>query len=664
VQTHAGASEWLQLPRDQRDAAVALGREEGATLFMVLQAAFGVVLGRLAGEDDVVVGTPIAGRTRAELEGLIGPFLNTLALRTDLSGDPPFRALLRRVREGTLEAYAHQDVPFERVIDVAQTERSRAHTPVFQVLLNLFNFDGGEKRLQGARVEAMGAGTQASSKFDLTLYAGESPDGLGLHCLYNPDLFDAGRMRALLQQVAAVLRQAVEDPDRPLSALSLHTPADPPRAAGLTLRTAAGAPVGIGEVARVWSDEAGTPTGQLGRLQPDGSVVLLGDVETWRARRLPAARPASAVPEPAFAPSENEAERVMAEVWSEVLDVERVGMEDDFFELGGHSLLAVRLLARVRQRFGRVLPLGELFRSPTPRALAAAVAGGTADASGNLVPIQAGGTLPPFFCVHPAGGTVFHYAELARLLGPDQPFYGLQATGVQGEAEPLATVHEMADRYLDQVRRVQPRGPYFLGGWSAGGVIALEMAHRLRAGGETVATVALMDARPPDLHQTRRPLDPPALYRGYAESLVAADEAALAELESGLRALPQAERLPHLSAWMGARGMESAEVERIGAALRVFQATAAATREHSLRPYAGRVDLFCAREGTAGEGMEAAGLPEKWRALGFTGLRVHAVPGTHASMVVPPQTAALAGALADALAACRPAARGDGADAR
>jgi amino acid adenylation domain-containing protein len=653
VQTHAGASEWLQLPRDERDAAVALGREEGATLFMVLLAAFGVVLGRLAGDEDVVVGTPIAGRTRAELEGLIGPFLNTLALRTDLSGDPPFRALLRRVREGTLEAYAHQDVPFERVIDVAQTERSRAHTPVFQVLLNLFNFDGGEKRLQGARVEAMGAGTQASSKFDLTLYAGESPGGLGLHCLYNPDLFDAGRMRALLQQVAAVLRQAVEDPDRPLSALSLHTAADPPRAAGLTLRTAAGAPVGIGEVARVWSDEAGTPTGQLGRLQPDGSVVLLGDAETWRARRVPAARPASAAPEPAFAPSENEAERVMAEVWSEVLDVERVGMEDDFFELGGHSLLAVRLLARVRQRFGRVLPLGELFRSPTPRALAAAVAGGTADASGNLVPIQAGGTLPPFFCVHPAGGTVFHYAELARLLGPDQPFYGLQATGVQGEAEPLTTVHEMADRYLDQVRRVQPRGPYFLGGWSAGGVIALEMAHRLRAGGETVATVALMDARPPDLHQTRRPLDPPALYRGYAESLVAADEAALAELESGLRALAQAERLPHLSAWMAARGMESGEVERIGAALRVFQATAAATRGHRLPPYGGRVDLFCARKGTAGEGMEAAGLPEKWRAFGLAELHVHTVPGRHADMVLPPHTPHLVAALRDALAAAR-----------
>jgi amino acid adenylation domain-containing protein len=653
VQTHAGASEWLELPRDLRDAAVALGRGEGATLFMVLLAAFGVVLGRLAGDEDVVVGTPIAGRTRAELEGLIGPFLNTLALRTDLSGDPPFRALLRRVREGTLDAYARQDVPFERVLDAVQPERSRAHTPVFQVMLNLFNFAADEKRLQGVRVEGAGAGTQASSKLDLTLYAGESPDGLGLHCLYNPDLFDAGRMRALLRQVAAVLRQAVEDPDRPLSALSLHTAADPARAAGLTLRTAAGAPVGVGEVARVWADEAGTPTGQLGRLQPDGSVVLVGDEETWRARRLPSARPASAAPEPAFAASVNETEQAMAEVWREVLEVERVGMEDDFFELGGHSLLAVRLLARVRQRFGRVLPLGELFRSPTPRALAAAVAGGAADASSNLVPIQAGGTLPPFFCVHPAGGTIFHYAELARLLGPDQPFYGLQATGVHGEAEPLATVDEMAERYVAQLRRVRPAGPYLLGGWSAGGVIALEMAHRLRAEGQTVVTVVLMDARPPDFHRTRRLLDPAELYRSYAESLVAADEAALAELESGLRALPQAERLPHLSAWMAARGMEAAEVERIGAALRVFQATAAATREHPLRPYAGRVDLFCAGEGSAGEGAEAAGLPEKWRAFGLADLHAYVVPGRHADMVLPPHAPHLAAALRDALAVAR-----------
>uniref|UniRef100_UPI003B3A87C7 condensation domain-containing protein n=1 Tax=Longimicrobium sp. TaxID=2029185 RepID=UPI003B3A87C7 len=657
-QPHAGAAEGLQLPRALPAGAVALGRGEGATLFMVLMAAFAVVLGRLAGDDDVVVGTPVAGRTRAELEGLIGPFLNNLALRTDLSGDPPFRALLRRVREGTLEAYAHQDVPFERVLDAVQPERSRAHTPVFQVMLNLFNFAADEKRLEGVRVEGAGAGTQASSKLDLTLYAGESPDGLGLHCLYNPHLFDAGRMRALLWQVAAVLRQAVEDPDCPLSALSLHTAADPERAAGLTLRTAAGAPVGIGEVARVWSDEAGMPTGQLGRLQPDGSVVLLGDAEAWRARRLPAARTTSAAPEAVFAPSVNEAERAMAQVWSEVLDVGRVGMDDDFFALGGHSLLAVRLLARVRRRFGRVLPLDELFRSPTPRALAAAVAGGAAGASGNLVPIQAGGTLPPFFCVHPAGGTVFHYAELARLLGPDQPFYGLQATGVQGEAEPLSEAGAMAERYLAQLRRVRPAGPYLLGGWSAGGVIALEMAHRLRAQGQTVATVALLDARPPDVHQTRGPLDPAALYRGYAESLVAADPAALAELESALRALPPAERLPHLSAWMAAHGMETAEVERIRAALRVFQATSAATRQHPLPPYAGRVDLFCAREGAAGEGMEAAGLPAKWRAFGLGDLHVHAVPGTHADMVLPPHVQALAASLRDALAQARPGAAG------
>ena len=658
VQTHAGASEWLELPRELREAAAALGRGEGATLFMVLLAAFGAVLGRLAGEEDVVVGTPIAGRTRAELEGLIGPFLNTLALRTDLSGDPSFRELLRRVREATLEAYAHQDVPFERVLEAVQPVRSRAHTPVFQVMLNLFNFGAEEKRLEGVRVDALGAGAQASSKFDLTLYAGESPDGLGLHCLYNPDLFDASRMRALLAQIAAVLRQGVDDPDRPLSAVSLLTGDEPAPAAGRTVRTAGGGPAGLGEVGEVWmmTADGAAPTGRLGRLRPDGSVEELGDADAWRARRRPAAPPDEA-PASAFVPPATDAERAMAEVWSEVLGLERVGMDDDFFDLGGHSLLGVRLLARVRQRFGRVLPLGELFRGPTPRALAAAVTGEEADAFRHLVPIREGGAHPPFFCVHPAGGTVFHYAELARLLAPDQPFYGLQAAGLHGEAEPLDSVDEMAERYLEEIRRVQPRGPYFLGGWSAGGVIALEMARRLRTAGEEVATVALFDTRTPDFHQSRRVLDQVELYRNYAVSLVPAEADALAELEEALRASPAEGRLACLSAWMAERGagLDTAELDRIGAAVRVFQATAAATREHRLPPYAGRVDLFCALAGTAGEGMDAAGLPEKWRALGLTDLRVHAVPGTHASMVLRPQAGALAAALREAFGEARQA---------
>ncbi|WP_420129759.1 amino acid adenylation domain-containing protein, partial [Longimicrobium sp.] len=223
VQTYAGAAESVVLTGGDAAAVLALGRREGSTLFMVLLAAMDVVVARLAGQDDVVIGTPIAGRTRAETEGMIGLFLNSLALRTDLSGAPTFRELLRRVRETTLEAYAHQDLPFERILEELAPERSLSHSPIFQVMLNLSNFAEGDVSLPGLEVQGIGGAGEVASKFDLTLYAGESPDGIVLHLVYNTALFDAPRVREMLAQMADVLRQAADDADRPIHAYSLLT---------------------------------------------------------------------------------------------------------------------------------------------------------------------------------------------------------------------------------------------------------------------------------------------------------------------------------------------------------------------------------------------------------------------------------------------------------
>ncbi|HEX6039981.1 non-ribosomal peptide synthetase, partial [Longimicrobium sp.] len=224
VQTYAGAAELAVLEGGEATAVLGLARREGATLFMVLLAALDVVLGRLAGQEDVVIGTPIAGRTRRETEGLMGLFLNSLALRTDLSGQPSFRELLRRVRETTLEAYAHQDLPFERILEEVHPERSLSHTPIFQVMLNLSNFEGGDVSLPGLEVHPLGTGGEVPSKFDMTLYAGEAPGGaIALHLVYNVALFDAPRVREMLAQLTGVLRQAAEDVERPIGTLSLLT---------------------------------------------------------------------------------------------------------------------------------------------------------------------------------------------------------------------------------------------------------------------------------------------------------------------------------------------------------------------------------------------------------------------------------------------------------
>jgi amino acid adenylation domain-containing protein len=189
----------------------------------------------------------------------------------------------------------------------------------------------------------------------------------------------------------------------------------------------------------------------------------------------------------------------LCRIWEELLGVEQVDVRDDFFELGGHSLLAVRLMARIEQVAGRAIPLSALFNAPTVESLAGMLrASEKSTARSPLVAIQTQGSLQPFFCVHAAGGNVFSYVQLAQRLGREQPFYGLEARGVDGEQRPLTSVEEMAAAYVEAVRGVQPRGPYLLGGWSLGGVIAFEMARQFQAHGETVDQLVLLDSVAPN----------------------------------------------------------------------------------------------------------------------------------------------------------------------
>ncbi len=224
VQTYRGERRTRRLGGALAGRLRALGRPAGATLFMVLLAGFKVLLGRLAGEPDVAVGSPIAGRNRPEIEGLIGMFLNTLVLRTDLAGDPSFAELLARVRETALGAYAHQDVPFEMLLDALQPERDLSRTPFFQVYFNLLNFPAPKLDLPGVSLRELAA-PEPPSKFDLTAYVRQESDEIAFELVYNADLFAAARIEELLAQLELVLAQAAADPARPIDSLSLLTPA-------------------------------------------------------------------------------------------------------------------------------------------------------------------------------------------------------------------------------------------------------------------------------------------------------------------------------------------------------------------------------------------------------------------------------------------------------
>jgi thioesterase domain-containing protein/acyl carrier protein len=187
-------------------------------------------------------------------------------------------------------------------------------------------------------------------------------------------------------------------------------------------------------------------------------------------------------------------EQQLTRAWEKVLHVHPVGRHDNFFELGGHSFAAVRLLTEIMKLTGRELPLATLFQASTVASLAENLRkDGWMPSWSSLVPIQAGGSRRPLFLVHGAEGNVLLYRQLACHLGPDQPVYGLQSQGLNGDGRHHATVQEMASHYIKELRALDPTGPYLLGGYCLGGAIALEMAQQLSALGEDVALLVLID---------------------------------------------------------------------------------------------------------------------------------------------------------------------------
>jgi amino acid adenylation domain-containing protein len=232
VQSHKGAVQLLDLPHTLSENIVRLSRSENVTLFMTLLAAFETLLYRYTGQEDITIGSPFNNRTRPELENLIGFFVNTLMLRTDLSGTPTFKELLGRVRDVVLGAFEHQDFPFEKLVEMLEPERDLSRNPLFQVFFNMINFDQGDilRDLAGGQIEISEVAqddlseAEVASMFDMTLYVNDMPEGINLTLVYNADLFSADRMTELLAQLQYLLSQIVADPDKNIAHYSLVTP--------------------------------------------------------------------------------------------------------------------------------------------------------------------------------------------------------------------------------------------------------------------------------------------------------------------------------------------------------------------------------------------------------------------------------------------------------
>ncbi|NWG12193.1 MAG: non-ribosomal peptide synthetase, partial [Acidobacteria bacterium] len=376
-----------------------------------------------------------------------------------------------------------------------------------------------------------------------------------------------------------------------------------------------------------------------------------------------------------FVATREELEIRLARLWEKLLKVRPVGVTDNFFDLGGHSLLAVRLFAEIERAFGKSLPMTTMFQAPTISHLAEILRReGWQPSWRSLVAIQPNGTRPPFFCIHEFEGNVFYYHSLARHLGDDQPFFGLQAQGLDGRHEAHRTIEEMAAHYIAEVRVLQPEGPYYLGGSSLGGLVAYEMAQQLRMQGQAVNLLALFDT----------------YSRGYLRLVALPFRYRLARHFHNLRRLSMREKIDYFSQrlrgrfnairWVSARAawirwnldlLVLRMVQRLGRPLsprlrdlHVRKTMIRAQWAYFPKPYAGRVTFFHAGERPARyyhsphldpEAMASAGFRGKdhhdpvweeiarlgWSRLAQGGLDVHEVPGPHGYMVREPFAEAL-----------------------
>ena len=431
-----------------------IGREAGATLFMVLLAAFKLHVAGFTRRNDIVIGVPVAGRSLTQLEPVIGVFVNTLALRTDLGGLPTFRRLLDRVKQTTLDGMANQDVPFEQLVAELNPPRSFGRNPYFECFFNMLNFENQVDNLLDIEATWLHQ-TEPNAQFDITINAEEDGKCIAFTIVYDKSRFDRAHIDRFAGGYRDLLEQVAQDPD---VTINLET------------------------------DEN------------DGAAVVT----------LPASSPIATSSSKSSRPV-SPTEHTLMQIWHEILQLPDIGIHDDFFAIGGHSLLAVRMFNQIRKHLDVKLRLAIMYDNRTIAQLAQIIDGVGRDgeispasvesSQKSLVKIADGAPgIQPLYCVHGAGGHVMFLHEWQEHLA-EIPLYGFQARGFDDIAEAHHSIEDMAATYVAELVKHQPDGPYMIAGYSGGGVVAFEMVQQLKRLGYATSLLALVDT----FHPTVRP---------------------------------------------------------------------------------------------------------------------------------------------------------------
>ena len=326
----------------------------------------------------------------------------------------------------------------------------------------------------------------------------------------------------------------------------------------------------------------------------------------------------------------------MTQIWSKILDINLIGVRDNFFELGGHSLLAVRLMSKIQQQFQQNIPLASLFQNPTIEQLARLLHSSANPSNSLLVPVKTTGKQPPLFLIHPVGGNVLCYADLAGRLDGDYPIYGLQSLGLDGQQQPLASIEEMASLYIKAIQQVQPHGSYHLIGWSMGGVIVYEMAQQLQAKNESVGLLGLIDSYAPTVIPKPSEIDRAIIIKQLAQDWGGIYGRELDISLERLRKLEPDEQVKHLFNRAKQQSIfpPEIEIEQMLALWNVFQANVIADYHYQPKSYSGSILLIHASESPL-EVTENS--THGWDALVLDEIQTHTITGDHYTIMRSPQ---------------------------
>ena len=593
-----GASRAVRLVPELLAAMKSVSLRLGTTPFALSLATFQLLLWQTTGQEDLVVGIPVARRNRVEVENIIGLFANLSAARVVLHGDPEFVEVLKCARDATLNALAYEDVPFHRVVQALHPARTIGGNPIFRTLFASVPAVASIEWF-GALRAAPYVVAPGGALYELSFSMIEDGSGgVWIRAEYRTELFEDRQIADLLDHYVSLLTQVTARPHRRISSLA----------------------------------------------------VLSG---SWLTRRQGTQGPARIVPpppEPAkTTPFDLALEETLARIWRKVLRCRGPERDANFFDLGGDLLHALSIAHEIGSALGQPIPVSLVFREPTIRGMARWLRTEGRAPSG-LLPIRLGGTRPPLF----VGGDLSALRSLGRALRTEQPFYlldlfSLQEQRLLGGQSLLATLPEIATRFVGDILAIQPAGPYFLAGQCEGGILALEIALQLQAAGHQVALLAMLDT-PVDGYFR---LLPWARRIGSLRLVMAVALVRAGNVAEILRRTKEYVLLRRLVKHVRARRRQSTPEEQ--RSVQIWAAIWDAVRNYrqSTR-FAGEIEVFRAEEPIRINEDSALGWDRR-----ATQVRVQDVPGDHSSYLLEPATQqrlaeAIEGALARAGCLRRP----------